>query len=72
MSAYTGSSKNPKDLNDIGLNQYSASYIIYDHATNRAHEGSHMKFDETSVPLLDLLRAAEVHLSVIFPIEDTL
>ena len=39
----------------IGLSKYSASYVLYDHETNKTHEGSHMKFDETNIPLLDLI-----------------
>jgi hypothetical protein len=45
----------------IGLSKFSASYILYDHETNKTHEGSNMRFDECNFPLLDLLRAGEVH-----------
>jgi hypothetical protein len=45
----------------IGLSKFSASYILYDHETNKTHEGSHMRFDEDNFPLLDLLRAGELH-----------
>ena len=45
----------------IGLSKLSASYILYDHGTTKTHEGSNMRFDEHTFPLLDLLRAGAVH-----------
>ena len=45
----------------IGLSKSFASYLLYDHVTNKTHRGSNMRSDEDNFPILDLLLVGEMH-----------